>query len=105
MHAAAATDWRQILALYDQLLALSPSPLVGLNCAVAVAEVDEPKTALRELERLELDPYYLFHKIRADLLLRAGRSAEAAKAHERAIALTANAAERAFLERGRKALI
>jgi RNA polymerase sigma-70 factor, ECF subfamily len=101
---AATTDWRQILALYDQLLALNSSPVVVLNRAVAVAEVQGPDKALRELEGLELDGYYLFHAIRADLLLRLGRNAEAAMAYERAIALTANSAERAFLERGREAL-
>jgi RNA polymerase sigma-70 factor (ECF subfamily) len=101
---AAATDWRQILALYDQLLALNPTPVVALNRAVAVAEVGGPDKALSELDRLELDGYYLFHAIRADLLLRLGRNAEAAAAYERAIALTANVAERAFLERGREAV-
>jgi len=100
---AAATDWRQILALYDQLLALNPTPVVALNRAVAVAEVEGPDNALRELAGLELDGYYLFHAIRADLLLRLGHKMEAATAYERAIALTANVAERAFLERGREA--
>jgi RNA polymerase sigma-70 factor (ECF subfamily) len=103
-HSATATDWRQILALYDQLLALNPTPVVALNRAVAVAEVEGPDKALREVDALVLDGYYLFHAIRADLLLRLGRNAEAAAAYERAIALTSNAAEHAFLERGRKAI-
>jgi RNA polymerase sigma-70 factor (ECF subfamily) len=101
---AAATDWHQILALYDQLLVLNPTPVVALNRAVAVAEVEGPDEALRELDGLELDGYYLNHAIRADLLLRLGRKAEAATAYERAIALTANVAERTFLERGRQAV-
>jgi RNA polymerase sigma-70 factor (ECF subfamily) len=101
---AATTDWRQILALYDQLLALNPTPVVALNRAVAVAEVEGPEKALREVAGLELDGYYLLHAIRADLLLRLGRNTEATTAYERAIALTANAAERTFLERGREAV-
>jgi RNA polymerase sigma-70 factor (ECF subfamily) len=101
---AAATDWRQILALYDQLMALNPSPVVALNRAVAVAEVEGPDKALGELDGLGLNGYYVFHAIKADLLLRLGRDAEAANAYEQAIALTTNAAERAFLERGREAL-
>jgi RNA polymerase sigma-70 factor (ECF subfamily) len=101
---AGETDWRQILALYDQLLALTPSPVVALNRAVALAEVDGPAAALRELGGLELEGYYLFHAIRADLLLRLGHNVEAANSYERAIALTTNAAERAFLERGRRAV-
>jgi RNA polymerase sigma-70 factor, ECF subfamily len=96
---AAATDWRQIVALYDQLLALAPSPVVALNRAVAVAEVEGPAAALALVDGLDLDGYYLFHAVRADLLRRLGRPAEAAPAYEAAIARTANAAERAFLER------
>ena len=72
---AAATDWRQILQLYDQLLALAPSPIVALNRAVAVAEVDGPAAALALVDALDLDRYYLFHAIRADLLRRLGRDA------------------------------
>jgi RNA polymerase sigma-70 factor, ECF subfamily len=96
---AAATDWRQIVALYDQLLALTPSPVVALNRAVAVAEVEGPAAALALVDGLDLDGWYLFHAVRADLLRRLGRPAEAAPAYEAAIARTANAAERAFLER------
>jgi RNA polymerase sigma-70 factor, ECF subfamily len=101
---AAATDWRQILALYDQLLALAPSPVVALHRAVAVAEVEGPETALALVDGLELDRYRLFHAVRADLLRRLGRDAEAALAYEAAIARTGNATERAFLERRRQAL-
>jgi RNA polymerase sigma-70 factor (ECF subfamily) len=96
---AAATDWRQILQLYDQLLALSPSPIVALNRAVAVAEVDGPAAALTLVDNLDLGNYYLFHSIRADLLRRLGRTAEAALAYDAAIARTDNAAERRFLDR------
>jgi RNA polymerase sigma-70 factor (ECF subfamily) len=101
---AAATDWRQILALYDQLLALAPSPVVALNRAVAVAEVEGPEAALALVDGLDLDGYRLFHAIRADLLRRLGRDAEAVLAYEAAIARTGNATERAFLERRRQAL-
>jgi RNA polymerase sigma-70 factor, ECF subfamily len=101
---AAATDWRQILALYDQLLALAPSPVVALNRAVAVAEVEGPEAALALVDGLDLDGYRLFHAIRADLLRRLGRDAEAAAAYEAAIARSGNATERAFLERRRREL-
>jgi RNA polymerase sigma-70 factor, ECF subfamily len=101
---AAATDWRQILALYDQLLALAPSPVVALNRAVAVAEVEGPEAALALVDGLDLDGYRLFHAIRADLLRRLGRDAEAVLAYEAAIARTGNATERAFLERRRQSL-
>jgi RNA polymerase sigma-70 factor (ECF subfamily) len=98
---AAGTDWRQILQLYDQLVAVAPSPVVALNRAVALAEVAGPGTGLRALEELCLDGYYLFHAIRADLLRRLGRDADAALAYDAAIALTANTAERTFLQRRR----
>jgi RNA polymerase sigma-70 factor (ECF subfamily) len=101
---AAATDWSQILQLYDQLLALAPTAVVALNRAVAVAEVDGPAAALALVEELHLDGYYLFHAIRADLLRRLGRGPEAALAYEAAIARTGSAAERGFLERRRRAL-
>jgi RNA polymerase sigma-70 factor, ECF subfamily len=101
---AAATDWRQILALYDQLLALAPGPVVALNRAVAVAEVEGPAAALTLVDELELDGYHLFHATRADLLRRLGRDAEAAQAYDAAIARTRNTAERAFLERRRRDL-
>jgi RNA polymerase sigma-70 factor, ECF subfamily len=98
---AADTDWRQILQLYDQLLTLAPSPVAALNRAVAVAEVEGPEAALGLLEDLHLETYYLFHAIRADLLRRLGRDADAALAYDAAIARTANTAERTFLQRRR----
>ena len=101
---AAATDWHQILRLYDQLAALAPNPVVTLNRAVAVAEVDGPEAALALVDGLDLGSYHLFHAIRADLLRRLGREAEAALAYEAAIAGTDNAAEREFLQRRRQAL-
>jgi RNA polymerase sigma-70 factor (ECF subfamily) len=102
--AAAATDWWQILELYDQLMEVAGSPVVALNRAVAVAEVEGPEAALALVDGLDLDGYHLFHAIRADLLRRLGRDAEAALAYEAAIARTENTAERAFLERGRRSL-
>ncbi|WP_416382924.1 RNA polymerase sigma factor [Nocardia abscessus] len=98
---AAATDWLQILRLYDQLTVLTPSPIVALNRAVAVAEVDGPAAALALVDALALDSYHLFHAIRADLLTRLGRAAEATAAYDAAIAGTENAAERTFLTRRR----
>jgi RNA polymerase sigma-70 factor, ECF subfamily len=102
---AADTDWRQILQLYDQLLAMSPTPVVVLNRAVALAEVDGPEVALDAIDGLNLDGYYLYHAIRADLLARTGSTAEAADAYDAAIALTQNAAERRYLVRRRAALL
>jgi RNA polymerase sigma-70 factor (ECF subfamily) len=101
---AGATDWSQILQLYDQLLALAPGPIVALNRAVAVAEVEGPRAALTIVDGLDLRDYYLFHAVRADLLRRLGRDSEAAAAYNAAIARSENAAERAFLERRRDAL-
>lgn len=98
---AAATDWRQILLLYDQLLALTPGPVVALNRAVAVAEVEGPDRALALVDALDLGQFHLFHAIRADLLGRIGRHRDAAAALDHAIALSENAAERAFLQRKR----
>jgi RNA polymerase sigma-70 factor, ECF subfamily len=100
----ADTDWWQILQLYEQLMAIAPSPVVALNRTVAVAEVDGPAAALTLVEGLDLGGYHLFHAIRADLLRRLGRDQEAALAYEAAIALTENAAEREFLQRGRDAV-
>jgi RNA polymerase sigma-70 factor, ECF subfamily len=102
--AAAATEWRQILQLYDQLMAIAPSPIVALNRAVALAEVEGPRAALAVVDGLPLDRYHLFHAIRADLLRRLGRDAEAVTAYEAAMALTENEAEREFLARRRDAL-
>ena len=94
---ASSTDWGQILQLYDQLFAIAPSPIVALNRAVAVAEVDGVEAALALIDRLDLDTYHLFHAIRADLLRRAGRADEAAAAFASAISRTGNARERDFL--------
>jgi RNA polymerase sigma-70 factor, ECF subfamily len=97
---AAATDWDQILRLYDQLLLVAPGPVVALNRAVAVAEVDGPAVALDLVDGLapsNLGGYYLFHAIRADLLRRLGRTAEAEAAYELALARSGNAIERAHL--------
>jgi RNA polymerase sigma-70 factor, ECF subfamily len=94
---AAATDWGQILRLYDQLLTVVPTPVVALNRAVAVAEVDGPAPALALVERLDLGGYYLFHAIRADLLRRLGRDADADLAYRAALGLSLNAAEHAHL--------
>ncbi|MFC1436771.1 RNA polymerase sigma factor [Streptacidiphilus sp. N1-10] len=103
---AAATDWGQILRLYDQLTVVAPSPIVALNRAVAVAEVDGPQQALALVDDLApgLDGYHVLHAVRADLLRRLGRSSEAAQAYDRAIARTGNTAERTFLKRRRQAL-
>jgi RNA polymerase sigma-70 factor (ECF subfamily) len=98
---AEATDWGQIRQLYDQLLVLTPTPVVALNRAVAVAETDGPAAALALVDGLDLEQYHLFHAIRADLLRRLGRNAEAAEAYDAAMAHTDNAAERAFLARAR----
>ena len=96
---APATDWWQILQLYNQLLVVAPSPIVAVNRAVAVAEVEGPDAALAMLEDLDLEDYYLFHAVRADMLRRVGRGDEAAAAYEAAITRTNNLAEREFLER------
>jgi RNA polymerase sigma-70 factor, ECF subfamily len=101
---AAQTDWWQILQLYNQLQAQAPTPVVELNRAVAVAEVEGPDAALSLVDRLDLGGYHLFHAVRADLLRRLGRSSEAADAYTSAIARTDNAAERELLERSRRAL-
>ncbi|HEY3007690.1 MAG TPA: RNA polymerase sigma factor [Micromonosporaceae bacterium] len=101
---AEVTDWLQILQLYDQLLLLAPSPVVALHRAVAVAEVEGASAALGVLDGLDLDGYHLFHAVRADLLRRLGRTAEAAAAYEAALDRTENAAERAFLRGRRRAL-
>jgi RNA polymerase sigma-70 factor, ECF subfamily len=100
---AEETEWGQILQLYDQLMAYTPTPLVELNRAVALAEVDGPDAALAEVDRLDLGHYYLFHATRADLLQRVGRFADAADAYSAALAITTNAAEREFLEQRRQA--
>ena len=92
-----ATDWTQVLALYDQLLEHSPTPIVALNRAVAVAEVHGPALALAIVEELDLPGYHLLPATRADLLTRLGRTTEAATAYDEAITLATNETERAFL--------
>lgn len=104
-HAPSArdTDWTQIVALYDRLLSVDPTPIVRLNRAIAVAEVDGPDVALAEIDRIAepLEEYHAFHAARADLLRRIGRSSESRAAYDRAIALAGNPAERAYLSRRR----
>ena len=92
-----ATEWSQVLTLYDQLLAISPTPVVALNRAIAVGEVQGPRAALALLDDLDLADYHLFHAARADLLRRLGRPADAARAYARAADLAPSDAERAFL--------
>jgi RNA polymerase sigma-70 factor (ECF subfamily) len=98
------TDWVQIKQLYDHLLAIAPSPIIALHRAVAVAEVDGPTTALALVNDLDLSQYHVFHAVRADLLRRLGRDAEAAAAYDAAIDRVGNASERDFLRRRRSAL-
>lgn len=101
------TDWSQIVALYERLVRIDPSPIVRLNRAAAVAEVDGPHVALAEVERLtdDLDRYHAFHAARADLLRRVGRREESRAAYDRAIDLAGNPAERAYLARRRDQLV
>jgi RNA polymerase sigma-70 factor (ECF subfamily) len=101
---AEETDWALIAMLYDQLMALAPTPVVALNRAVAVAELEGPAAGLALVDALDLEPYHLFHAVRADLLRRLSRDAEAAAAYEAALQRTQNAAERTFLERRLAAL-
>jgi RNA polymerase sigma-70 factor (ECF subfamily) len=93
-----------VLALYDQLFVISPTAIVALNRAVAVAEVHGPGPALALVDALDLDSYHLFHSTRADLLGRLGRYDDARVAYDRALALTNNAAEHTFLEDKRGSL-
>jgi RNA polymerase sigma-70 factor (ECF subfamily) len=97
------TDWRQIVALYDQLLGVAPTPVVALNRAIAIGELQGPVTALALVEELNLDSHYPFHATRADLLRRLGLNSEAAAAYQRAAAMALTDAERAFLRLGRRA--
>ena len=99
------TDWGQIVRLYDQLLRFAPTPVVSLNRAIAVAEVDGPAAALALVDGLPLDDYHLFHATRADLLHRLGRDDEAASAYDAALVRTANAVERRLLMQRRAALL
>jgi RNA polymerase sigma-70 factor (ECF subfamily) len=96
---ARGSDWNRIVWLYDQLLAVSPTPIVALNRAVAVAERDGPEAGLTEMAGLDLDGYHLFHAARADLLRRLDRLDEAADAYIRALSLTDSEVERTFLAR------
>ena len=100
------TDWSQVVALYDQLVRLDPSPIVALNRAVAVAEIDGPDVALAAVDRLEgrLAGYHAYHATRADLLRRLGRSQESRVAYDKAIELAGNTAETAYLSRRRDQL-
>jgi RNA polymerase sigma-70 factor (ECF subfamily) len=97
------TDWSQIVALYDHLLAIAPTPVVALNRAIAIGEVQGPAAALALVDELELDNYYPFQATRADLLRRLGRNSEAAGAYERAAAMAPTDAERDFLRLGGRA--
>ncbi|WP_410665723.1 RNA polymerase sigma factor [Amycolatopsis sp. lyj-84] len=94
-----STDWSQIVRLYDLLLAANPTPIVALNRAVAVAEVDGPEAALDAIDGLDLEDYHLYHAIRADLLHRVGRGVESAREYDAAIRRAGNSAERRLLER------
>ncbi|MFG2109541.1 RNA polymerase sigma factor [Micromonospora chersina] len=98
------TDWSQVVALYDRLVRLDPSPIVRLNRAIAVAELDGPAVALAEVDGLPLEGYHAFHAARAALLRRLGRSAESRAAYDRAIGLAGNTAETAYLIRRRDQL-
>jgi RNA polymerase sigma-70 factor (ECF subfamily) len=101
VHADAATfeqtDWSQIVALYDQLLELTPTPVVALNRAIAIGEVHGPAAALALVDELKLESYYPYQATRADLLNRLGRTREAAEAYERAATMAPTDAEREFL--------
>jgi RNA polymerase sigma-70 factor, ECF subfamily len=103
---AGDTDWSQIVALYDQLVRLDPSPIVALNRAIAVAELDGPEVALAIVDRLAepLGGYHSYHATRADLLRRLGRSQQSRDAYDRAIELAGNTAETAYLTRRRDQL-
>jgi len=103
----AATDWRQIVALYNRLLRIQPSPVVQLNLAVAIAECEGPEAGLAHIDAVlepssgkqgELENYYLAHSARADMYRRLGRTAEARASHEKALALTQQEPERQFLQ-------
>ena len=101
-----ATDWSQVLALYDQLARLDSSPIVALNRAIAVAELDGPQVGLAAVDRLEdeLSGYHLYHATRADLLRRLGRNQKSREAYDQAIGLAGNTAEIAYLTRRRDQL-
>jgi RNA polymerase sigma-70 factor (ECF subfamily) len=100
------TDWSQIVALYNQLVRIDPSPIVALNRAIAIGELDGPQVALAMVDRLEsrLSGYHAFHVARANLLNRLGRSEASREAYDKAIALAGNSAETAYLIRRRDEL-
>jgi RNA polymerase sigma-70 factor (ECF subfamily) len=102
--AAGSTDWRQILLLYDQLLAIAPSAVIALNRAVVVAEVHGPAQALQLIDVLDVRNYHYYHAVRADLLRRAGRPADAVLAYRAALEQCTNPGERSFLARQCQAL-
>jgi len=102
---AEETDWPQILQLYNHLSAIAPNPIVALNRAVAIAEIDGADTALKLIDAIELPRYHLYHAVRADLLRRQRRNAEAALAYQSAIELCENVKEREYLETKYKALV
>jgi RNA polymerase sigma-70 factor (ECF subfamily) len=106
VHSETPTDWRQVVALYDHLLALTPTPMVALNRAIAVGEVDGPGAALVLVDglRTALGDHHLFHATRAELLRRLGRADEADTAYADAAGRTRNAVERDFLDRRRSEL-
>jgi RNA polymerase sigma-70 factor (ECF subfamily) len=96
-----STDWSQVVALYDQLVRLDPSPIARLNRAIAVAELDGAQVALRQVDNLPLKDYHLYHGARAELLRRLGRAQESRAAYDQAIRLAGNTAEKAYLARRR----
>jgi RNA polymerase sigma-70 factor (ECF subfamily) len=98
---AADTDWRQVVQLYDRLYVLTPTPVIALNRATALAEVEGPEAALAIVDGLPLAPYYLFHAVRADLLARMGRTDDARAAYDEAVARTENDTQREFLREAR----
>jgi RNA polymerase sigma-70 factor (ECF subfamily) len=100
------TDWSQVVALYDQLVRIDPSPIIAMNRAIAVAELDGPQVALTTVDRLgdTLTNYHAYHATRADLLRRLDRREESRAAYERAIELAGNTAETAALKRRRDQL-
>jgi len=100
------TDWSQVVALYDQLVRLDPSPIIAINQAIAVAELDGPEVALAAVDRLadRLSGYHAYQVTRADLLRRLGRSQQSRAAYDKAIELAGNTAETAYLRRRRDQL-
>jgi RNA polymerase sigma-70 factor (ECF subfamily) len=100
------TDWSQVVALYDQLIRIDPSPIVALNRAIAVAELDGPEVALAIIDRLDdaLAGYHAYNACRADLLRQLGRTGDARAAYDNAIELAGNTAETAYLTRRRDQL-